>query len=116
MMCRGWFLSVFALGLAGPVAGQEDFRSADLDRPIRVEDASPIELREWEIEFGSRASFAEGPARELEALFDLKTGIWPNTQFGIEIEGVLESVGAPATTSTGVKAVSAHLLYGLARE
>lgn len=103
-------------GAFAPVAGQKDFRSADLDRPVRVEDASAIEMREWEFEIGSRASFAEGPARELEALLELKTGILPNTQLGVELEGVLESVGGGVGTSTGLEAVSGHVLFGLARE
>lgn len=114
---RTYGFALVALFVASaPGVAQEDFRSADLDRLVRVEDASPIEMREWEVEFGSRASFAEGPARELEALFELKTGLLPNTQFGVEIEGVLESVGGAPGTQTGLEAASAHLLYGIARE
>lgn len=98
-------------------SAQEDFRSADLDRPVRVEDAVAIEMREWELELGSRAAFTEGPVRELEALFELKTGILPNTQVGVELEGVLESLGGVAGgTRTGIEGAGLHVLYGLARQ
>lgn len=107
--------AVLVAGIALPVGAQEDFRSADPDRPTRVEDAGPIEMREWELEMGTRAGFAEGPARELEALVELKAGVAPNLQLGIELEGVLESVGDLGTRS-GIEGAGAHLLYGIARE
>lgn len=108
---------VWAALSAVPASAQKDFRSADLDRPVRVEDAGVIEMREWELELGSRAAFAEGPVRELEALFELKTGILPNTQLGVELEGVLESVGGVVGgTGTGIEGAGLHLLYGVARE
>lgn len=93
---------------------QEDFRSADAGRPIRVEDAKPIKFREWEIEIGSRGAFEEG-ARGLLGVLELKAGLIRNAQIGIEIESAVESLSGGAGTVSGVEAVSAHVLYALRR-
>lgn len=94
---------------------QEDFRAADLDRPIRVEDAIPIKFREWEFEIGSRGSLEEG-ARGLQGILEVKAGLIRNAQFGLELESGVRAVGSGAGTDTGLEAASAHLLYGVWRE
>lgn len=117
MSIRALHLAAVA-GLASvPSAGraQEDFRAADLDRPIRVEDAKPIEFRAWELELGSRGSLEEGTSG-LQAVFELKAGLIRSAQLGLEIESALRSFGSGAGTDAGVEAVSVHLLYGVLRE
>jgi hypothetical protein len=106
---------VAALAQGSGVRAQEDFRAADLDRPTKVEDANPIELRAWEIEVGSRASAREG-SRRVETVVELKAGLLRNTQFGVELTPVLERVGSGGGTEAGLEAASAHLFYGLRRE
>jgi hypothetical protein len=94
---------------------QEDFRAADLDRPTKVEDATPVEFRAWEIEFGSRGELAEG-TRAFDGVLELKAGLFRNTQIGVELEAGLERVGSGGGSETGLEAASAHLFYGIRRE
>lgn len=105
---------LIAAALPGPVAAQEDFRAAELDRPTRVEDAYPIKFREWEFQSGLRGSLGEGD-RGLLGLLEFKTGLFRNGQMGVEIEGGVERPSEDATGG-GIESASAHLLYGLARE
>jgi hypothetical protein len=106
---------------AGRLAAQEDFRAADLDRPIRVEDAFPARWREWEVELGVRGGLAERDSR-LVAELGLETGLFLNTEVGLEVAGVIEDVSDPATAGAetgaagGIEAVGAHLLYNFNRE
>jgi len=104
-------------GVAQPVdlGAQEDFRAADLDRPTKVEDATPVEFRAWEIEIGSRGVLAEG-ARAIDGVLELKAGLLRNAQIGVELETGLERVGSGGRSETGLAAASAHLLYGIRRE
>ena len=110
-----YVLSVSLVLAAQPHVGwaQEDFRAADLDRPIRVEDAYPIKFREWEFEIGSRGTLEEG-SRGLHGILEVKTGVFRNTQFGIEVESAVRTLGSGA--DTGLESASAHLLYGIRRE
>ncbi|WP_420632888.1 hypothetical protein [Candidatus Palauibacter sp.] len=107
-------LGLGAAALPGPVAAQEDFRAAEIDRPVRVEDAHPIKFREWEFQSGVRGSIGEGD-RGLLGLLEFKTGLFRNGQMGIEIEGGIERPSGDGTGG-GIESASAHLLYGLARE
>ena len=92
---------------------QEDFRSADLDRPIRVEDAFPLKFREFEYEFGSRGTIAENGSGLL-GIAELKAGLFRNTQVGLEVEGGFESPAAG--TDSGLEKFAFHVLYNMARE
>jgi len=105
-----------ALG-SHPAAGraQEDFRAADLDRPIKVEDATAIEYRAWEFEIGTRGAVREG-SQHLETVIELKVGLLRNAQFGVELEPVVERVGTGGGTEAGLESASAHLFYALRRE
>ena len=53
-------IAALSFGINGALHAQEDFRAADADRPIRVEDAYPVKLYEWEWELGSSSTAAEG--------------------------------------------------------
>ncbi len=102
--------------LAPPLEAQEDFRSADLDRPILVEDAFPAKLHEWELELGARGGFAEG-GDGIDAIAELKTGLFLNGQAGLEVNGSVrdDEAGRDGTIS-GVETVRAHVLYNIRRE
>ncbi len=103
-------------GAASPLMAQEDFRAADLDRPILVEDAFPAKLHEWELEFGLRGGFAEG-GDGIDAIGELKTGLFLNGQVGLEVQGsVRDDETGLDRTIRGVETVRAHVLYNLNRE
>lgn len=112
--------AVAALGLAAvsPLAparavAQDDFRAADRDRPIRVEDAFPVELGAWEVELGTRAGWREagsGAALHLE----LATGLALDTELGVGMEAALED--APEGTRGGVERFAGHALHAFNRE
>lgn len=106
---------IVTLACVSGAAAQEDFRAADLDRPIKVEDANAIEFRAWEVEVGSRASAREG-SQHVETVVELKAGLLRNAQFGIELAPVLERVGSAGGTEVGLESASAHVFYGLRRE
>lgn len=108
------------LGLAGvgsaPIdaLAQAAFRSADPGRPIRVEDAQAMELREWEIEFGSKGSLVEGAGDGAHGVLEVKAGLFRNVQLGVGVESAIQQTG-PGTV-TGIEAFETHLLLGLRRE
>ena len=100
-------------GAPGAVHAQEDFRNLDRGRPLFVEDAHPVKLREWEVELGTRGRWAEGGS-EAEAVLELKTGPFLNTQVGLELEGIVED--DPDGTASGLESAGVHLLYNVSRE
>lgn len=106
-----------ALGLIGgeaaPATAQEDFRAADLDRPLMVEDAYPIKFREWEVETGFRAGMSE-VENEIEGLIELKTGVVRNLQAGVELHG--GTVSDDADDPSGLESATVHILYNANRE
>ena len=103
---------------ATPLAAdaQEDFRSADPDRPIRIEDANPIKFREWEFEVGSRGTLAEGPADGLHGMLELKAGLFRNSQVGIALETAVRQSTLGTGTDAGLEAAEIHFLLGVMRE
>lgn len=108
-------LALAAFGSVSPLAAQEDFRSADPGRPILVEDAYPLKLYEWEFELGMRGDLAE-EGSGLEAMAELKTGLFLNGQAGLEIEAGAEPLDDESRTLSGIETVRGHVLYNLNRE
>lgn len=107
------FLGALAAAVPGSAAvAQEDFRSADPDRPILVEDATTIKFREWETELGLRGRLVEGGSG-LFGIVELKAGLARNLQLGIEAEVALEDEGAALG---GLEKTGLHAMYGLRRE
>ena len=102
-------------GTALPLSAQEDFRNTDRGRPLLVEDSYPLELREWEFEFGGRGRLAEGSGQDGAGLrAGLKTGLPRNTQVGLEFE--LAAERDDSGTEFGFGGVGAHVLHNLNRE
>lgn len=99
-----------ALFVPTPALAQEDFRSADLDRPIQVEDAYPVKYREWELETGVRSAWS-GAGNEAEGSIELKTGILLNTQAGLTLEGAWREDDGSGLTSGAL-----HVLHNFNRE
>ena len=80
---------------AAPLAAQEDFMSADLERPLLVEDAFPLKFREWEVELGLRGGPAE-TGSGLLGIAELKSGLFLNGEVGLEIEAGVQGSGSTA--------------------
>ncbi|MDX1578188.1 MAG: hypothetical protein R3266_06875, partial [Gemmatimonadota bacterium] len=76
----------------------------------------PVEYRAWELEIGGRGGIAEGGERALLGLVELKSGLFRNGQVGLELEAGFEDPGAGIEARDGLEALSAHVLYGIARE
>lgn len=98
---------------AQEAVAQEDFRSADPDRPLLTEDAFPLKLREWEVEAGLRGRLQEGRSG-LEGILELKTGLFLNTQAGLDVEAAWEEMAAG--DEAGIESAGGHLLYNFNRE
>lgn len=108
----GTFVLAALLASPVPAASQEDFRALDADRPTRVQDAFPVELREWEWETGLRGTLAEGGSA-VEGLLELTTGAFLNGEVGVEAELALEDEDG---TEAGLGSAGLHVLYSLNRE
>ncbi len=108
------WVAVLSLGITGTLQGQEDFRAADADRPIRVEDAYPVKLYEWEWELGTRGSIARGGEYLVSQILELKMGIARNWQLGVELHGNQERVAS--VWQTGLEELSGSLFYNLNQE
>lgn len=100
------------VGAPGASDAQEDFRAADLDRPIRVEDAFPVKFREWELELGLRGAAREGGGA-VEGRAEVKTGAVLNAEVGLEVEASAEDRG---NVTAGALSAGWHLLYNFNRE
>ncbi len=103
-----------AVAAVRPAAAQEDFRSADPDRPIRVEDAYPLKYLEWEWEIGTETRLAEGGTYAVAGLLEVKTGIARNWQVGIELHPAWER--AAGLSTGGLEEFGAHVLFNLNQE
>lgn len=107
-------IRMIAVAVAPPaLPAQQDFRSVDPGRPIRLEDAYPIEYLAWEWEIGTEARLAEG-ARGVTGSIELKVGVARNWQMGIEVRPAWDDVAG--SSSGGVEEFGAHLLFNLKQE
>ena len=112
-------MSVFAVSVAvvlsGRAAGaQEDFRSLDTGRPLKVTDAFPKKYLEWEFQFGLQGGWTEGGQRSLMGLLELETGLFRNFEIGAGLQWATEDDGS--TTSTGLEALEVEALYNFRHE
>ena len=114
LLFRGTVAAVLGVAWGALAAeAQDDFRHLDRGRPLRVEDAYPIKLNEWEWEAGgalARRSDETAGAIVLE----LKTGLFRNAQLGVEAHGAIER--EEGVSASGIEEVGFHLLYNLNQE
>ena len=107
-----WFTTVAVVLLSGRAAtAQEDFRSLDAGRPLKVTDAYPKKYLEWEFQFGLQGGWTEGGRRSLEGLLELETGLFRNFEIGAGLQVATEDDGASATT--GLEGLEVEALYNL---
>ena len=120
MSRASWVRAVSAFAVStvllsgGPASGQEDFRSLDAGRPLRVTDAFPKKYLEWEFQAGLQGGWAERGRRSLEGLFELETGLFRNFEIGAGMR--VATVDDGANTTTGLEALEVDALYNLKHE
>ena len=107
-------LAVVAILSNRAAIAQEDFRSLDAGRPLKVTDAYPKKYLEWEFHFGLQGGWTEGGRRSVEGLIELETGLFRNFEIGGGLEVATEDDGAEATT--GIEAVEIGALYNFNNE
>lgn len=98
----------------GAAGAQEDFRSLDLDRPLRVVDAYPKKFLEWELQLGARGEWAEA-RRGLVGSLEVETGLFRNFELGVEVEPAFENVDGEGSAS-GLEGAGLHALYNFNQE
>ncbi len=106
------FFAIVVAVLSGRGAiAQDDFRSLDVGRPLKVTDAYPKKYLEWEFQFGLQGGWTEGGRRSLGGLLELETGLFRNFELGAGLEVATEDDGASATT--GLEGLEIEALYNL---
>ena len=112
-------LPLFAAGVVAILCsreaiGQEDFRSLDAGRPLKITDAYPKKYLEWEFQFGLQGGWTEGGRRSLEGLLELETGLFRNFEIGAGLQVSTENDGG--STTTGLGALEIEALYNFKHE
>jgi len=93
---------------------QEDFRSLDAGRPLKVTDAYPKKYLEWEFQFGLQGGWTEGGRRSIASLIELEAGLFRNFEIGAGLQVATQDDGA--STTNGLEALQVEALYNLKHE
>lgn len=113
---RAACVALAALAAAPAVArAQTDYYNLDRGRPLRVEDALPIERHaiEWQLA-PVRVSGARGAGSVLEVEPELAWGLWPRTQ--VELGVPLARLRRGSATTLGAAGVDVAILHALNTE
>ena len=105
---------VVAMFWGREATAQDDFRSLDGGRPLRVTDAYPKKYLEWEFQFGLQGGWAEEGANSVGGAFVLETGLFRNFEIGAGLQVAREDDGASATS--GLESLQIQALYNLKHE
>ena len=109
------FVALLMIVFSGYAASaQEDFRSLDAGRPLKVTDAYPKKYLEWEFQFGLEGGWIEADRKSLEGLLELETGLFRNFEIGAGLGVATEDDGTG--TTTGVTALEVEALYNFKHE
>jgi hypothetical protein len=109
------FAVVAVVVLSGQeVTAQEDFRSLDQGRPLKVTDAFPKKYLEWEFQFGLQGGWAEEGANALGGNFVLEAGLFRNFEIGAGLQLARENDGA--STTSGLESLQIQGLYNFKHE
>jgi hypothetical protein len=106
--------AVVVLLVGSAASAQEDFRSLDAGRPLKVTDAYPKKYLEWEFQFGFQGDWTQEDRRSLEGLFDLETGLFRNFEIGAGLDVARENDGTQ--TTTGIGSIEIEALYNFNQE
>lgn len=105
-------LAVLA-ALARPLAAQTDYYNTDRGRPVRVEDASPVERHAWELQLAPlRLERAGGGAYTWELEPELAYGILPRThvELGFPVAWVDAAGDGGSAGLAGIEVAALHQL------
>jgi hypothetical protein len=101
--------------LASPALAQTDYYNTDAGRPVRIEDAFPVERRAFEIQAAPlRLERAVGGVYHWAIEPELAFGILPRTQ--VEVGFPLAFIDAGGEPTTGLAGVHVSALYNLNAE
>jgi len=98
---------------AGTTRAQTDYRNLDAGRPLRVEDAMPIEQKALELLAGYELRRGAG-AQGHRGTVALTWGLLPNAQIELGLEAA--NVPDAAGRTSGIAGLEAAALYGLTPE
>jgi hypothetical protein len=93
---------------------QEDFRSLDAGRPLKVTDAYPKKYLEWEFQFGLQGGWTEGGQRSFQGLLSLETGLFRNFEIGAGLQVATEPDAV--STTNGIESLEFEALYNFRHE
>jgi len=91
---------------------QEDFRSLDAGRPLKVTDAYPKKYLELEFQFGLQGSWTEGGRRLFEGVLQLEMGVLRNLEIGAGLQVATQN----DSTTSGLESVEVEVLYNFRHE
>jgi hypothetical protein len=102
--------------LGGPAAAQTDYYNTDKGRPVRVEDAYPVERHAFELQIAPlRLERAAGGVYSWEVAPEVAWGVLPRTQ--LEVAFPLAHVDAGAAgKASGLAGIELSALYNLNNE
>jgi len=106
-----WVLAIFS---GREAIAQEDFRSLDAGRPLKVTDAYPKKYLEWEFQFGLQGRWTEGGQRSYEGLLSLETGLFRNFEIGAGLQVATEPDAV--STTNGIESLEFEALYNFRHE
>lgn len=114
--CSIVLCAALAAALAGPAAAQTDYYNTDKGRPVRVEDAYPVERHAFELQLAPlRLERASGGVYNWEIAPEMAWGVLPRTQ--LELAFPLAHVDAAAAgTASGLAGIELSALYNLNNE
>jgi hypothetical protein len=106
-------LSLTSAGLATAATAQTDYYNTDAGRPVRVEDAYPVEFRAVELQLAPvRLERSSGASYKWEVEPEIAVGIFPRTQIEIGFPLVYSDVGGERG-SGGLAGVHLSALHNL---
>ena len=114
-------VAVVALLWGREAIAQEDFRSLDAGRPLKVTDAYPKKYLEWEFRLGLQGRWTEEGRGWLAGLIELEMGLFRNFEIGAGLEVAREDGGTSSLLghqhrSEDLHGLGVEALYNLKHE
>lgn len=103
--------AVLALAAAWPAAAQTDYYNTDKGRPVRIEDASPVERYAFELQLAPLRLEREGGEYTWEVAPELAYGILPRTQ--LEVGFPIAYVDGVDDNHAGLAGIEVAALHNL---
>lgn len=108
-------LSLIAVAAASPLAAQTDYYNTSVGRPLRIEDALPVEFRAIELNFAPiRWESAPNATYRWSLDPEVAVGVLPRTQ--LQIGMPLSFVDAPSTSARGIAGLEVAVMHTLNAE